>query len=144
MIESAGTHVTIDAFVRDVDVFNEDTLYILFDDLVQILKSEFLARPRFYEVPIDPEILRKSEETGEFHDEGGLTAFCVITKSHISLHAWPLQSFFSMDIFSCGKYDPEEAIDTVKGRMGIRTASVTIMERKKRQPPKVKSLIICS
>jgi S-adenosylmethionine decarboxylase len=133
VIKSAGVHVTIDAFVKDPSVFNEETIFPLFDDLVKVLGSKVLAGPYFYEVPLDPEILQKSQEIGEFRDEGGVTAFCVITKSHISIHCWPLQSFFSMDIFSCGEYEPDNVVTIVTRRLRVKSAGITIIRRKKGQ-----------
>jgi len=132
IIESAGVHVTVDAFVEDPNaVFTVSHFQELFQKLVSALDMKIIAGPNFYEVPIDPVILKKSQETGVFSDEGGLTAVCVISKSHISIHCWPLQAFFSMDVFSCGEYEPEKALSIIKSHMGITLEDVHVLKRHK-------------
>jgi S-adenosylmethionine/arginine decarboxylase-like enzyme len=131
IIESAGVHVMVDAFVEDASVFNQVTLKSMFVDLVKALDMEIIDGPNFIEVPVNPEVLRRSQETGVFADEGGITGMCIISKSHVSLHAWPLQKFFSFDVFSCGDFDPEVALTIVRARMGIRSESTHIINRRK-------------
>jgi group I intron endonuclease len=131
IIESAGVHVMVDAFVDDSSVFNQATLTTMFVDLVKALDMDILVGPNFIEVPVDPEVLRQAQETGVFADEGGITGTCIISKSHVSLHAWPLQEFFSFDVFSCGDFDPEVALAIIRERMGVRSESVHILNRRK-------------
>ena len=141
IIESAGVHVTMDAFVKDASVFNKDTLSCLFRDLVAALGMDILVGPNLVEVPTDPETLRRSQETGIFADEGGITGTCIISKSHVSIHAWPLQNFFSFDVFSCGDFDPYTAIDLIEARLGVKSSSINIINRKK--PLVVKPAVYC-
>jgi len=141
VIESAGVHVLIDAFVNDPLVFTKETLANLFVDLVSALDMDILVGPNFVEVPMDPEVLRQSRATGVFRDEGGITGTCIISKSHISIHAWPLQKFFSFDVFSCGDFDPQVAIDLVHARLGVCSANVTIIGREK--PVDVQPSVYC-
>lgn len=131
IIESAGVHVTIDAFVEDAAVFTADTLSQFFRDLVRAIDMEILVGPTFIEVPTDPEVLRKSQETGVFADEGGITGTCIVSKSHVSLHAWPLQRFFSFDVFSCGDFDPDVVLVMARSRLGVVAESVNILKRRK-------------
>jgi S-adenosylmethionine decarboxylase len=132
LLPSAGVHVTVDAFVSDPDkVFKETHLQTLFTSLVSALDMKILHGPEFIEVPVDPEILRKSQESKEFLDEGGITGMCVISKSHIAIHCWPLQRFFSMDVFSCGDYDPEVALKIIRTHMGVQNESTHIINRRK-------------
>jgi S-adenosylmethionine/arginine decarboxylase-like enzyme len=131
IIESAGVHVTIDAFVHDPKVFGTDRLRALFHGIVEALNMTILIGPDFIEVPIDIDTLRRSQETGVFEDEGGITGLCVINKSHIAIHCWPLQEFFSMDVFSCGDYDPEVPLALVRSELGVKSESVQIINRRK-------------
>lgn len=131
IIESAGVHVTIDGFVSAAEVFVESNLKQLFLEIVKALDMTILVGPNFIEVPTEPEVLARSQSTGIFEDEGGITGMCVISKSHISIHCWPLQEFFSMDIFSCGDYDPEAALCIVRQTLGVVSESVNILNRRK-------------
>lgn len=131
ILESAGVHVIIDAFVNDASVFTQENLTGFFRDLVKAIDMEILVGPNFIEVPVDPEVLRKSQESGVFADEGGLTGTCIVSKSHVSLHAWPLQEFFSFDVFSCGDFDPEVVLKMTYERLGVRASNAHVINRKK-------------
>jgi len=129
--KSAGTHVTVDAYVKDPSVFTEDHLQALFKKLVSALEMQILWGPKFVEVPIDPAILQKAQETGIFHDEGGISGICIINTSHISVHCWPLQNFFSADVFSCCDYESKVAFDIIYKHLGVERKSVHVLHRKK-------------
>jgi S-adenosylmethionine decarboxylase len=45
----------------------------------------------------------------------GLTAFCIIDFSHISIHTFTNEKEFCLDIFSCKKFDYKEAYDFIQG-----------------------------
>lgn len=130
-IESAGTHLTIDAFVEDSAVFKKETLNILFANLIEALEMKVIYGPHFVEVPIDPEKLRRSQETGNFEDEGGTSAFCIISTSHLAIHVWPLQKFFSLDVFSCADFDAQIAIDIIESCLKVKVSKINILHRKK-------------
>lgn len=131
ILESAGVHVMMDAFVKDSSVFSVELLTEFFQDLVKAIDMVILVGPNFIEVPTDPEVLRRSQETGVFADEGGLTGTCIVSKSHVSLHAWPLQEFFSFDVFSCGDFDPEVVLQMTRDRLGVRAESSHVISRRK-------------
>lgn len=131
VIKSAGVHVTIDAYVRDASVFTDNTLRSLFKKLASALDMTIIHGPEFVEVPINPETLKRSQETGIFEDEGGITGICVVSKSHISCHCWPLQKFFSLDIFSCGEFKPSIALNIVREQLGVIQEDVLIHNRRK-------------
>lgn len=116
---SAGTHLTIDGYVRDPDLLDEGPLARMIIDLVDLLGMTILHGPTFVEVALDPAKLARAQETGVFEDEGGVTAFAVISTSHISIHCWPLQNFFSMDVFSCKDFDARTANEFVRDRLGV-------------------------
>ena len=130
-MESAGLHVMMDAFVVDPSVFTRSRLEILFGKLVTALDMKPLDKAMVYEVPCDPEVLERVQQTGVFEDEGGITSFQVISTSHMSLHAWPLQNFMSVDAFSCKSFDSELALSIIRAEMGVSTESTHVIPRYK-------------
>lgn len=136
-MKSAGTHVTLDAYVEDASVFDSEKLTELFYAVVAAIDMKILMPPKFIEVPVDPEILKRVEKTGVFEDEGGITGMCVVNKSHLSLHAWPLQKFFSFDVFSCSDFDPYVVIELVTTKLGARKTMVHTLMRGKPEMPGV-------
>jgi len=46
----------------------------------------------------------------EFGEEYGITGVAILAESHISIHTWPELNYIALDIFMCGKCDPEKSI----------------------------------
>jgi S-adenosylmethionine/arginine decarboxylase-like enzyme len=131
MSNSAGLHLIMDAYVADPAVFTREKLEKLFAQLVMALDMTALDKAAFYEVPVDPEVLERVKRTGKFEDEGGITGFQVISTSHMALHAWPLQNFFSLDAFSCKEFNEDLAISIVKETLAVVTDHTIVLRRKK-------------
>lgn len=108
-----GLHLIADGSVPEArigEAFTRMGLTTLMLDLVKVLDMQLIFGPTFKKVRIDPKKL-----TGDvFQDEGGLSAFCMIGTSHISVHVWPLRQHFSMDVFSCKPFDEAKAKETIE------------------------------
>jgi S-adenosylmethionine/arginine decarboxylase-like enzyme len=130
-LASAGTHLIIDGEVADPKVFTRTKIEGLFTQIIAALGMTALDKPQVYEVPVDPEVLRRVELTGNFEDEGGVTGIVVISTSHITCHCWPLQNFFSMDCFSCKDYNTELALSIIRETLGVTKANVNVQQRRK-------------
>lgn len=133
MNDSAGLHIVMDARVADPSVFTRERLIDLFHKVVGALDMKALDKVQVYEVPVDPAILERVKRTGTFEDEGGITTIQVISTSHLSLHAWPLQKFFSLDAFSCKDFNAELALSIIRETVGVTSEKTVIIRRKK--PP---------
>ncbi len=103
-----GLHVIADGSVperRIEEAFSRVGLTTLMLDLVKVLDMQLIYGPKFKKVRVDP-----SKLTGDvFQDEGGISGFCMIGTSHISVHVWPLRRHFSMDVFSCKSFNDVKA-----------------------------------
>ena len=128
---SAGTHLLLDGYVRDAKVFTRDRLEELFARLLAALEMQPLDKAMHYEVPIDPEVLERVRRTGRFEDEGGLSSIQVLSTSHLSLHSWPLQGFFSADCFSCKEFNALLARAIIVEALGVRSFNMTVVARRK-------------
>lgn len=127
--ESAGLHILMDAYVNDPSVFTKDKLETLFAKLIAALDMKALDKAVFYEVEVDPEVLERVRTSGVFEDSGGITGFQVISTSHLSLHAWPLEGFFSLDAFSCKTFDSRLALSIIRETLGVLSDETKIIER---------------
>lgn len=121
----------MDGYVADAAVFDETTLQRMFDSLVDSLEMRILLGPSFIEVDLDPSKLNHTE----FADEGGITGFCVISTSHVSIHCWPLRKFFSMDVFSCKDFDVRKALDVIQRYLQVAQVNITNLDRAKPSYP---------
>lgn len=129
--KSAGVHMIIDGYVHDPKTFTRDAIEAMFSKVISALEMKALGKPQVYEVPVDPIVLERVKKTGKFEDEGGITAVVVISTSHLSIHCWPLQKFFSMDTFSCKSFDSDLAYSIVKETLGVSKSNVTILHRRR-------------
>ncbi len=121
-----GLHLVVDGTVEDPpSAFSEANLRALMLKLVDDLKMQLIWGPMFKVVEID-----ESKLTGdEFQDEGGISGFCMIGTSHISIHVWPLRKHFSMDVFSCKRFDHDTASETIIKFMRPKAAAFRTLLR---------------
>lgn len=78
----------------------------LFDDAELILEALTLAAKE-----ANATILKTAYHRFSPH---GVTAFLLLSESHISIHTWPECNAAAVDIFTCGGYtDPEAALDVI-------------------------------
>jgi S-adenosylmethionine/arginine decarboxylase-like enzyme len=139
MNKSAGLHIIMDAYVKDSSVFTEAGLTTLFAKIVAALEMKPLDKAVFYEVDVDPAVLERVKLTGNFEDEGGITGVQVISTSHLALHAWPLQNFFSLDAFSCKAFDAGLAINIIRETLGVLADETRVVARTKPEKPSIAS-----
>ncbi len=132
---SVGRHLLIDGFTASAEpLASAPALESLFQDLVRSLGMEILVPPVTKEVPLDADKLASAS------DEGGITSFCVITTSHLSIHTWPLRRFFSMDVYSCKDFDAEAAIAFIRERLGCVSVNVVDVVRTAPAAPEMAAL----
>lgn len=60
----------------------------------------------------------------------GITAFLLLSESHISIHTWPELNKAAVDIYTCGDHtDPEAGLDTVLEKLRANCLSRQIIQR---------------
>jgi len=121
----AGLHLLVDGAVKDPEVFTESCLHELMVQLVLDLNMELIDGPRFKHVELDPTKL----ENISFQDEGGISGYCMISTSHISIHVWPLRKAFMMDVFSCTEFNAEVAERTIRKYLNPTSMDVQSISR---------------
>lgn len=45
-----------------------------------------------------------------FGVDAGITGVAILAESHISIHTWPETGYIALDVFMCGKCNPNNAI----------------------------------
>lgn len=120
-----GTHLMIDGLVKNSEVFSKENIEKLFLELVQTLDMKIILGPLFKEVELD----EKKLNYNAFADTGGISAFCMISTSHIAIHYFELTKTFQMDIFSCKWFDAEKAFNVVNNILEIQEFKNQVVER---------------
>lgn len=64
-----------------------------------------------------------------FGENGGVTGVALLAESHISIHTWPELNYAAIDIFMCGKCEPELAIEPLKRFFNASESAVNIVHR---------------
>ena len=60
----------------------------------------------------------------------GVTAFLLLSESHISIHTWPELNRAALDIYTCGAHtDPDAGLDTLLAHLGARCTSRQVIQR---------------
>ena len=49
-----------------------------------------------------------------FTPNGGVSGVAVLAESHISIHSWPDANYAALDIFMCGKADPDKCVPVLR------------------------------
>ncbi len=97
--------------------------------LVETIGMEALSKPQFFFIPSSPLLVDHPVE-----DDGGLTAQCVISTSHIAYHSWPLQNRFRVVVDSCKDFRPNDVFNVISAcfpvkRYSVQNMSYTIPDR---------------
>ena len=104
-----GLHLLVDGIISDSELFAEQNLRDLFEQLAANLDMTIILGPIFKHIELDPSKICASS----FEDDGGISGFCMISTSHISIHVWPNRGKFMMDIFSCKQFDDKRVLNMI-------------------------------
>ena len=62
-------------------------------------------------------------------DPYGVTALCLLSESHISIHTWPEKGQASIDIFTCGDAEPRIGCDVIILQLKNEHHTLSYIER---------------
>jgi len=60
-----------------------------------------------------------------FEPNGGVSGVAVLAESHISIHTWPDAGYAALDVFMCGKADPDACIPVLRDAFAARRVEVS-------------------
>jgi len=114
-----GSHLMLDCFgCKKESLDNEDLIRSFLNELPEQLGMKKL---------IEPHIV--CYEGGNSWDKGGITGFMLIAESHISIHTFPYDGFFTADVYSCKPFDLEKAVDIAKKYFSFTDAKIKTVKR---------------
>jgi S-adenosylmethionine decarboxylase len=64
-----------------------------------------------------------------FQPNGGVSGVAVLAESHISIHTWPEVGYAALDVFMCGKAEPERCIPVLREAFGVSRVEVNELLR---------------
>jgi S-adenosylmethionine decarboxylase len=66
-----------------------------------------------------------------FEPNGGVSGVAVLAESHISIHSWPERSYAALDVFMCGKAEPEKCVPILREAFNAGRVAVSELLRGK-------------
>jgi len=102
-----GNHILLDIFDGDSEKLNDEKF---------VLESLHLA------AEATGATVLKSEHV-KFPTEG-VTAFLILSESHIDIHSWPSERYASVDIYTCGKTDVDKAVPVLLEKFKVTQYTV--------------------
>lgn len=100
----------------------------------ELLDDEKFIRKILRELPkvIDAHTLTNAKvirATPKEYDTGGLTGFIILSESNISIHTYPQEGKFYLDLFSCVEFDVDKAINYLKDKFKMKDFKQTLLKR---------------
>jgi S-adenosylmethionine decarboxylase len=59
----------------------------------------------------------------------GVTAFCLLSESHISIHTWPEKGEAAADVFTCGDCEPKIGCEFIVENLQAKRHTLQYIER---------------
>lgn len=111
-------HITIDGITKNLRHLNDGKFISeLLLDISDKIKMKHIGEPVIIPFP------KKSSE-------GGLTGYLLLAESHISIHTYPENNAFYLDVFSCKKFNDNSVIE-VLSNLGLKSYKLSHIKRKR-------------
>jgi len=120
-LKGYGPHLTFDGYNADPKRLND--MQVVFEFLLNlpaIIGMRRLTQP--YVISYDG---------ADKPDDYGVTGIVIIATSHISIHTYPHDKTFFLDIFSCKQFDTAKALDFVRKTFKAKREEVELVVRGK-------------
>ena len=59
----------------------------------------------------------------------GITAVCLLSESHISIHTWPEEGKAAVDVYTCGNCNPKIGCDIIIQQLYATNHTLSYIER---------------
>src|SRR3990167_8820477 len=120
-LKGYGPHLTYDGYEADPVRLND--MKVVFDFLLNlptIIGMQQLTMPYVL-----------SYDGADKPDDYGVTGVVIIATSHISIHTYPHDKTFFLDIFSCKQFDQKKALAFIRKTFDAKMEDVALVVRGK-------------
>ena len=59
----------------------------------------------------------------------GVTGLALLAESHLSIHTWPEQGYAALDVFMCGKANPDACVPILREAFKVKRVAVSELLR---------------
>ncbi|MBI2451084.1 MAG: adenosylmethionine decarboxylase [Parcubacteria group bacterium] len=119
-----GKHLMQDVILNDEEdslrLANENEIKKILSDLIKISEMTLVEPVQAHQFP---------SASYSRNIPGGITAFGILSESHISIHTWPENNYFSLDLFSCRNFDEKKIESAIKKIFKVKKIDSKTVER---------------
>ena len=117
-----GPHLTLDIYGCNPEKLSDEKfVYNMLDEMPELIGMHKISKPNVTFFPGNPSSF----------DQGGISAFVLITESHITIHTFIADRFASVDIFSCNEFDVNKATKYLMEKLEAKKVERNFIERGK-------------
>ena len=117
-IHGKGNHLIVDAVDVNSKIL-DDKIFIknFLKELPKVVEMHTLTRPK---------VIRA---TPKEYDTGGITGFVILSESNISIHTYPQEGKFYLDLFSCMEFNVDKAMSYIKEKFQLKNFKKSLLKR---------------
>ena len=117
-IHGGGNHLIIDAVNVDCEILDD----------VEFIKNFLIEFPSKVNMNVlsGPKIVRAEPKE---YDTGGVTGFVILSESNISIHTYPKEGKFYLDLFSCMEFDVDFVVGYIKEKFKLKEFKKKLLKR---------------
>jgi len=117
-IHNNGNHLIVDGVdVESKLLDNKKLIKNLLKELPSVVGMHTLTRPK---------VIRAMQKEW---DTGGITGFVILSESNISIHTYPQEGKFYLDLFSCMEFDVDKVVNYLKDKLQLKNFNKTLLKR---------------
>src|SRR3989344_9597951 len=117
-IHNNGNHLIVDGVdVESKLLDNKKLIKNLLKELPSVVGMHTLTRPK---------VIRAMQKEW---DTGGITGFVILSESNISIHTYPQEGKFYLDLFSCMEFNVDKAMSYIKEKFQLKNFKKSLLKR---------------
>ena len=117
-----GKHLLVEVITNNPKgLDNENFIKGVFDKIIRAVKMTAVLPTAVYKFPKKADAPKNTAS--------GLTAFSIVQESHLSIHTWPENNYFALDLFSCRDFDEKKAIRIIKKSFQVKKIHFEVINR---------------
>ena len=117
-IHGKGNHLIVDAVDVNSKILDDKRFITNFlKELPKVVEMHTLTRPK---------VIRA---TPKEYDTGGITGFVILSESNISIHTYPQEGKFYLDLFSCMEFNVDKAMSYIKEKFQLKNFKKSLLKR---------------
>ncbi len=119
-LHGKGNHLIVDGFCKEENILDKKgKIETFLKELTKKVKMKAISKP----------LVLKYEAKSKDKTQNGITGTIILAESNITIHTYPHQNFFCLDIFSCKEFPVQKTITYLIKKLKITKYKKRILKR---------------